>query len=123
MSTARQQQGKLAVRVSLHCVLHVLSASFVYSLSRKISHTGEINASQSTGLKIAHWYSLPFTVHERRSMRVLIIDDERSIRTSTAVAIQAAGHHAETADSGPIAILKLQEDACDLAFLDLRLGD
>jgi hypothetical protein len=55
MSTARQQQGKLAVRVSLHCVLHVLSASFVYSLSRKISHTGEINASQSTGLKIAHW--------------------------------------------------------------------
>jgi NtrC-family two-component system response regulator AlgB len=56
-------------------------------------------------------------------MRVLIIDDERSIRTSTAVAIQAAGHHAETADSGRIAILKLQEDAYDLAFLDLRLGD
>src|ERR1700736_5394024 len=56
-------------------------------------------------------------------MRVLIIDDERSIRTSTAVAIQAAGHHAETADSGHIAILKLQEDAYGLAFLDLRLGD
>src|ERR1700737_4429733 len=56
-------------------------------------------------------------------MRVLIIDDERSIRTSTAVAIQAAGHHGGTADSGPIAVLKLQEDACDLAFLDLRLGD
>jgi NtrC-family two-component system response regulator AlgB len=56
-------------------------------------------------------------------MRVLIIDDERSIRTSTAVAIQAAGHHAETADSGQIAILKLQDDAYDLAFLDLRLGD
>jgi DNA-binding NtrC family response regulator len=56
-------------------------------------------------------------------MRVLIIDDERSIRTSTAVAIQAAGHSAETADSGQIAVLKLQEDAYDLAFLDLRLGD
>ena len=56
-------------------------------------------------------------------MRVLIIDDERSIRTSTAVAIQAAGHHAETADSGQIAILKLQDEAYDLAFLDLRLGD
>ena len=56
-------------------------------------------------------------------MRVLIIDDERSIRTSTAVAIQAAGHQAETADSGQIAILKLQDDAYDLAFLDLRLGD
>src|ERR1700675_5048648 len=57
------------------------------------------------------------------SMHVLIIDDERSIRTSTAVAIQAAGHQAETADSGQIAILKLQDDAYDLAFLDLRLGD
>jgi two-component system, NtrC family, response regulator AlgB len=56
-------------------------------------------------------------------MRVLIIDDERSIRTSTAVAIQAAGHSAETADSGQIAVLKLQEDTYDLAFLDLRLGD
>jgi len=56
-------------------------------------------------------------------MRVLIVDDERSIRTSAAVAIQAAGHSAETADSGHIAILKLQEDAYDLAFLDLRLGD
>jgi two-component system, NtrC family, response regulator AlgB len=56
-------------------------------------------------------------------MRVLIIDDERSIRTSTAVAIQAAGHSAQTADSGQIAVLKLQEDTYDLAFLDLRLGD
>jgi two-component system, NtrC family, response regulator AlgB len=56
-------------------------------------------------------------------MRVLIIDDERSIRTSTMVAIQAAGHHAETADSGQVALLKLEEDAYDLAFLDLRLGD
>jgi two-component system, NtrC family, response regulator AlgB len=56
-------------------------------------------------------------------MRVLIVDDERSIRTSTVVAIQAAGHHAASADSGHIALLKLQEDAYDLVFLDLRLGD
>jgi NtrC-family two-component system response regulator AlgB len=56
-------------------------------------------------------------------MRVLITDDEKSIRTSTMVAIQAAGHQAETADSGQVAILKLAEDAYDLAFLDLRLGD
>src|ERR1700676_4656793 len=56
-------------------------------------------------------------------MRVLIIDDERSIRTSTMVAIQAAGHQADTADGGQVALLKLEEDAYDLAFLDLRLGD
>jgi two-component system, NtrC family, response regulator AlgB len=56
-------------------------------------------------------------------MRVLITDDEKSIRTSTMVAIQAAGHQADTADSGQVALLKLDEDAYDLAFLDLRLGD
>jgi two-component system, NtrC family, response regulator AlgB len=56
-------------------------------------------------------------------MRVLIIDDEKSIRTSTMVAIQAAGHQADTADGGQVAVLKLDEDAYDLAFLDLRLGD
>jgi NtrC-family two-component system response regulator AlgB len=56
-------------------------------------------------------------------MRVLIIDDEKSIRTSTMVAIQTAGHQADTADGGQVAVLKLDEDAYDLAFLDLRLGD
>lgn len=56
-------------------------------------------------------------------MRVLITDDEKSIRTSTMIAIQAAGHLADTADSGQVAVLKLDEDAYDLAFLDLRLGD
>jgi NtrC-family two-component system response regulator AlgB len=56
-------------------------------------------------------------------MRVLIIDDDKSIRNSTGVALQAAGHQAETADNAQVAILKLREDVYDLAFLDLRLGD
>jgi NtrC-family two-component system response regulator AlgB len=56
-------------------------------------------------------------------MRVLIIDDDKSIRNSTGVAIQAAGHQAETADNGQVALLKLREEVYDLAFLDLRLGD
>src|SRR5208282_2724923 len=47
-------------------------------------------------------------------MRVLIADDEKSIRTSTMVAIQAAGHQAETADSGQVAVLKLDEDGLDV---------
>jgi NtrC-family two-component system response regulator AlgB len=56
-------------------------------------------------------------------MRVLIVDDERSIRTSTMAALKAEGHQAEAADSGHIALLKLQEETFDLVFLDLRLGD
>jgi two-component system, NtrC family, response regulator AlgB len=56
-------------------------------------------------------------------MRVLIIDDEKSIRSSTSAALKAEGHQADVADSSTIALAKLQEEACDLALLDLRLGD
>src|ERR1700722_8992478 len=56
-------------------------------------------------------------------MRALIIDDEKAIRSSTVIAIRAEGHAAEAADSRAIGLLKLQEDAYDLVFLDLRLGD
>ena len=56
-------------------------------------------------------------------MRVLIIHDEKSIRSSTSAALRAEGHHADVADGSTIALAKLQEEAYDLAFLDLRLGD
>jgi NtrC-family two-component system response regulator AlgB len=56
-------------------------------------------------------------------MRVLIVDDEKSIRTSTSAAIQAEGHQVDTADNGQVSLLKLADEAYDLVFLDLRLGD
>jgi two-component system, NtrC family, response regulator AlgB len=56
-------------------------------------------------------------------MRALIIDDEKAIRSSTVIAIRAEGHVAEGADSKAVGLLKLQEDAYDVVFLDLRLGD
>src|SRR5215467_13190745 len=56
-------------------------------------------------------------------MRVLIVDDEKSIRTSTSAAIQAEGHQVDTADNAQVSLLKLADEAYDLVFLDLRLGD
>jgi NtrC-family two-component system response regulator AlgB len=56
-------------------------------------------------------------------MRVLIVDDEKSIRTSTSAAIRAEGHQVDTADSAQVCLMKLADEAYDLAFLDLRLGD
>jgi two-component system, NtrC family, response regulator AlgB len=56
-------------------------------------------------------------------MRILIIDDEKSIRSSTSAALRAEGHQADIADSSIVALIKLQEEAYDIAFLDLRLGD
>ncbi len=57
------------------------------------------------------------------AVRVLIVDDDKSIRTSTAAAIRAEGHQVDTADSGVVCLGKLAEETYDLMFLDLRLGD
>ncbi len=56
-------------------------------------------------------------------MKVLIVDDDRGVRRSTAIAVESEGYGAETADSGRIASLKLAEERYDLVLLDLRLGD
>jgi NtrC-family two-component system response regulator AlgB len=54
-------------------------------------------------------------------MRILIVDDQRSIRLTSAQAVKAEGHEADTADSGQVALLKLQEERYDLVLLDLRM--
>ncbi|HEY4302169.1 MAG TPA: sigma-54 dependent transcriptional regulator [Candidatus Didemnitutus sp.] len=54
-------------------------------------------------------------------MRVLVVDDQRSIRLSTSQSIRAEGHEADTAESGNLAALKLQEERYDLVLLDLFL--
>ena len=54
-------------------------------------------------------------------MRILIVDDQRTIRLTSAQAVRAEGHEADTADSGQVALLKLQEEHYDLVMLDLRL--
>ncbi len=54
-------------------------------------------------------------------MRILIVDDQRSIRLTSAQAVRAEGHEPDTADSGRVALLKLQEERYDLVLLDLRL--
>ncbi len=54
-------------------------------------------------------------------MRILIVDDQRSIRLTSAQAVRAEGHEADTADSGQVALLKLQEEHYDLVMLDLRM--
>lgn len=55
-------------------------------------------------------------------MRTLIVDDEAGIRKTTRIAIESAGHEAAEAPSGPRALKALEEQAFDVAFLDLKLG-
>jgi len=55
-------------------------------------------------------------------MRVLIVDDESSIRKTTRVALETAGHTAVEAPTGARALKALGDEAFDAVFLDLKLG-
>ncbi len=54
--------------------------------------------------------------------RVLIIDDEKNIRTTLAVCLESLGCAVSQAATSAEALQQLQRGAFDLAFLDLRLG-
>ncbi len=56
-------------------------------------------------------------------MDILIVDDEKSIRLTTSLALEADGHYIETAEDGALALRRVREENFDLVFLDLRLGD
>jgi two-component system, NtrC family, response regulator AlgB len=55
-------------------------------------------------------------------MRILIVDDEPNIRRTLRLALEAMGHSVWEADSGPAALALIRGQSCDVAFLDLRLG-
>ncbi len=55
-------------------------------------------------------------------MRILVVDDERTIRETLIVALEAMGHTAAQADGSASALLKIQQTSFDLLLVDLRLG-
>src|SRR5208282_5177834 len=55
-------------------------------------------------------------------MRVLIVDDEPSIRRTTRIAVESSGHSASEAPSAAKAVKAVEEDGYDAVFLDLKLG-
>ncbi len=54
-------------------------------------------------------------------MRILIIDDQESIRTTLNVMLQGLEHDVTEADSAPAALKEVEKAQFDLAFLDLKL--
>ena len=55
-------------------------------------------------------------------MRILIVDDEASIRKTTAIAVQTTGHEAVEASSGARALKLVETEGFDVCFLDVKLG-
>lgn len=56
-------------------------------------------------------------------MRVLLVDDEQSIRKTTSVAIETMGHEVVGVPSGSRAVKAIEESSFDACFLDVRLGN
>jgi NtrC-family two-component system response regulator AlgB len=56
-------------------------------------------------------------------MDILLIDDDRSIREATLMAVESLDHYAEAVENSEMGLRRLREDKFDLVILDLMLGD
>ncbi len=54
-------------------------------------------------------------------MRILVVDDEKNIRTLTSLALQDEGHQVVAVPSGEAALQRLNSESFEVCFLDLRL--
>ena len=53
--------------------------------------------------------------------RILVVDDDRAFRVSTAALLRADGHVAEAVGDGQAAVEALRQTTFDLVILDLRM--
>jgi NtrC-family two-component system response regulator AlgB len=61
-------------------------------------------------------------VGDLSAIRVLLVDDERNIRTTVTACLEGLGCRVKAAATGDEALAALRWEKFDLAFLDLRLG-
>ena len=55
--------------------------------------------------------------------RILVIDDDESIRNTLSMILEHAGYTVDTAENGKLAIVKSSENFYNLALIDIRLPD
>src|SRR5258706_13479252 len=55
--------------------------------------------------------------------RVLVVDDERSMREVLAIALRQAGYDVTLADGGAAALERLRDETFDLVVTDLRMRE
>jgi two-component system response regulator PilR (NtrC family) len=58
-----------------------------------------------------------------KSPKILVVDDEESIRRTISMTLEHAGYLVDTAENGEQAIEKAEENFYNLALIDIRLPD
>lgn len=53
--------------------------------------------------------------------KVLVVDDQKNMRATTAIVLREAGHVVEEAEDGAAAIQRVQQEAFDVVLTDLRM--
>ena len=54
--------------------------------------------------------------------KILVVDDQRNMRTTLALMLRGAGHDVDEAEDGDVACAKVVEDSYDLVLTDLKMG-
>jgi two-component system response regulator PilR (NtrC family) len=58
---------------------------------------------------------------ERRSGRILVVDDERSMRELLQIVLRREGHQVRLAESGPVAVAELEREPVDVLISDIKM--
>ena len=58
---------------------------------------------------------------ERRSGRILVVDDERSMRELLQIVLRREGHQVRLAENGPAAVAELEREPVDVLISDIKM--
>jgi two-component system, NtrC family, response regulator PilR len=67
--------------------------------------------------------SAPATTSDRRTPRILVVDDERSMRELMAIVLRREGYDVLLAENGRTAIDVLHREPVDLLISDIKMPD
>jgi two-component system response regulator PilR (NtrC family) len=67
--------------------------------------------------------SPPVTATDRRQPRILVVDDEQSMRELLAIVLKREGYEVQLAENGQTAIALLERDPFDLLISDIKMPD
>ena len=58
---------------------------------------------------------------EPGSGKILVVDDQRNMRATTAIVLRSAGHTVDEAEDGAAALQRIQQQTFDVVLTDLRM--